>query len=73
MEVFYIICGGLSVFAVVVAIERVSTELRGIRTVMMEHAQLEPVPVHEHDPANYQRRDRQKPSNPPACQSDITM
>jgi|TARA_R110000787_G_scaffold91407_1_gene192706 hypothetical protein len=67
MEVFYIICGGLSVFAVVVAIERVSTELRGIRTVMMEHAQLEPVPVHEHDPASYQRRDRQKASNPPAC------
>jgi hypothetical protein len=67
MEVFYIICGGLSVFAVVVAIERVSTELRGIRTVMMEHAQLEPVPVHEHDPAGYQRRDRQKASSPPAC------
>ena len=67
MEVFYIICGGLSVFAVVVAIERVSTELRGIRTVMMEHAQLEPVPVHEHDPASYQRRDRQKASNPPPC------
>jgi hypothetical protein len=47
----------------VIVTERISIELRGIRSVLMEHAQLEPVPVREHDPAQYQRRDR----SPPAC------
>ena len=47
----------------VIVTERISIELRGIRSVLMEHAQLEPVPVREHDPTRYQRRDR----NPPAC------
>lgn len=66
MEIFYMICGGLTVCAFVIAIERLATELRGIRTVMMEYAQLEPVPVQEHDPARYQRRPSRDRS-PPAC------
>jgi hypothetical protein len=63
MEIFIFFAAIAAVFAVCLAVERVSTELRGIRSVLMEHAQLEPVPVREHDPSRYQRKN----GSPPAC------
>jgi hypothetical protein len=49
-------------FVFVIVIERISTELRGIRSVLMEHAHLEPVPVREHDPSRYQRKSDSTPA-----------
>ena len=48
----------------VIVTERISIELRGIRSVLMEHAQLEPVPIREQDPSRYQRK---KSGSPPVC------
>ena len=45
MEVFLFFGGAFAVAFFLIAINEVSKELRGIRTVMETHCELEPVPV----------------------------
>lgn len=45
MEIFLFFGGAFAVAFFLIAINEVSKELRGIRTVMEAHCELEPIPV----------------------------
>lgn len=45
MEIFFFFGGAFAIAFFLIAINEVAKELRGIRTVMETHCELEPIPV----------------------------
>jgi hypothetical protein len=45
VEIFLFMAGGFAVTFFLIAVNEISKELRGIRTVMETHYELEPIPV----------------------------